>query len=116
MTDKITAILDEGERIKNNSTEVVAWYPHELDGTVRGPFGRWFKAVEVHKEYKEHVSPITEDVIYCAHALTNYPKTTKALRRAAEEINKTVCYCESETYACSRCPALKDILDILEGR
>lgn len=72
------------------STNVVGWWPHGYDGTVRGPFFRWFKCAEVSPEYEKNVASVEDDTEYCAMSMNAVPillNEIDALRRENEKSN-----------------------------
>jgi hypothetical protein len=86
MTDlkKLREILDK-------STPVVAWYAHEYDNTVRGPWNRWFKIdgptePEVQNGRVCRASA-ENDVKYAAMALTEFPRLLDCLGRAMSQLS-----------------------------
>lgn len=93
----------------NAATKVVAWYPHGYDGTVRGPFGRWFKCTGGDNgmgdpiKYPTPVASIEDDVAYAACAMNELPwllqliRTQEtALTRALETLERVLADDESQ--------------------
>lgn len=94
----ILTLAQETKRLAEKATEVVRWYPHQYDGTIRGPFCRWFKCSEVDEKYRENVASVADDVEYGAEAMNAAPQLADAviemvekLRRWAEYEEKTYC-------------------------
>src|SRR3990167_10012965 len=96
--------LDEIEARAKAATQVVRWYPHTEDGTVRGPFHRWFTCrggdakytADMDVEYcitcsggdAKYTADMDADVEYCAEAMNSVPYLLAELRKAHEEIEK----------------------------
>jgi hypothetical protein len=75
------------ETLWEKSTQVVAWYAHgDYDGTIRGPFCRWFKCTEIEPEYQKHCGSIKDDVEYATAALNSVPHLIAAYRAQSDRI------------------------------
>lgn len=72
--------------LKAKSTQVTAWYPHGEDGTVRGPFVRWFKCTEVAEQYQRNVASQADDCRYAAAALTHVPELIKIIEQQRDAL------------------------------
>ena len=69
--------VEEIKRLKdicNKASKVVTWYDYgDEDGTVRGPWCRWFKCEEgVVKNRPDSVSDVADDVTFAAEAMNNF--------------------------------------------
>lgn len=63
--------LDALREVAANATQVVSWYPHGVeDGTVRGPYHRWFKCTG-NEDGKHPTANIENDVNFAAAAMNN---------------------------------------------
>lgn len=71
--------LDYLKEVCAKSTNVVGWYAHGYDGTVRGPFCRWFTCSEVSPEYRKHVADVSDEVEFAAAAMTSLPFLLKLI-------------------------------------
>lgn len=87
--------LDEWEAVAIKSTKVVAWYPHGAeDGTVRGPFGRWFRCEPGDDQSKFYpgnkgvLASIEDDVNFAAVAMNSFQKLISVIRKQQEVIEK----------------------------
>lgn len=74
------------EALWHKSTAVVAWYPYGYDGTVRGPFCRWFTCSKIDEQYEKHCGSIEDDVKYTAMALNSVPHLIVAHRAQSDRI------------------------------
>lgn len=87
MSNRMTAERKaEIKELLKNSTSVNAWYAHSEDSTVRGPYVRWFKCLEVDPQYKERVSSTSDDVKYAACAMNAIPELLTELEAVEAEL------------------------------
>ena len=72
----------------NKSSKVVGWYPHGYDGTVRGPFGRWFTCTGGKNNGKQpkSIADIADDVEFAAVAMNHLVP----LLNEVERLNKRI--------------------------
>ena len=83
------AKLIELKEIIAKSTPVVNWYDHGYeDGTIRGPFNRWFKCSEVSPEYRDNVSDIANDVAFACAAMQNFLPLIKEIQLNLDKEHK----------------------------
>lgn len=87
MTNLESAIAKSKER-EEKATKVNSWYPHELDGTIRGPFCRWLKVSEIEPQYQKHCGSIGDDTKYAAGAMNWEPKWREMVEVAIPLIKK----------------------------
>ena len=77
------------KELHDKSTKVNAWYAHGWeDGTVRGPFHRWFKCSEVEPRYAKHVAGVAEDTEYCAGAMNLAPYLINAVETLLKRVSE----------------------------
>jgi len=76
-TDKIKKLRE----LANKSTQVVAWHPHEEDGTIRGPFERWLTVKKVLPRYEHEVANLSDEVKFVAAALNNFVPLLNEIER-----------------------------------
>jgi hypothetical protein len=86
--DELKALRD----IANNSTRVVAWYPHYSE--VRGPFCRWFTCSDVSDIYKKDVSSKENDCNFAAAAMNNLVPLLDEVELLRAESKKLKCALE----------------------
>lgn len=70
----LTMSREELRKIAEESSDVVAWYPHPEDNTIRGPFGRWLQVIEGGSGYPGVPAPIAtaeNDTRFTAAAMNN---------------------------------------------
>lgn len=88
-----TEKLVELRKLAEKSSKVVRWYAHGgSDGTVRGPYMRWFKCLEIEPEYRQYMASVTDDVEYCAAAMNELPRLIESLEvaiKALDDIEKS---------------------------
>jgi hypothetical protein len=83
----LTQTRDELRELISKSTQVNGWYAHGYeDGTVRGPYHRWFKCSEVDDKYKHNVAPVNDDVNFAAAAMNNLEALLDLLDAAEEKV------------------------------
>lgn len=96
-TPELLARLRE---IASKSTRVVAWYPHGYhdgrmpgcDGTVRGPFGRWFGVCGGDNgmgdpiKYPTPVADSRDDVEFCAAAMNHFEGLLEEVVRLRQDV------------------------------
>lgn len=82
MSETIEKRIKELRELKQNSTQVVKWYPHH--DSVRGPFCRWFKVTEVSEKDKKHVAYAGDDAKYAAAAMNELPALLDSLEIALQ--------------------------------
>lgn len=109
--------LTQWEEIIKKSTKAVLWYPHTYDGTIRGPFNRWFRCErgddqsDKYPPNKGLISSIECDVEFAALAMNNFQKLIDTVRKKDGALEISKCYCTG-TFAldgiekCYRCLAL----------
>ncbi len=91
MKDKIKydgQLMNEFRRVAENSTQVTAWYDHGFDGTVRGPFNRWFKCSEVNPLYMKHVANVADDCEFAAVAMNHFVQLLDLVEAQQKEIEE----------------------------
>lgn len=91
--NKMTEIIKRLKELKAKSTPVVGWYPHT--DTVRGPWNRWFQVLnpETHRENGGHphtLPPGSDDVEYCAAAMTHAPELIKGFQTLVGDVKSSV--------------------------
>lgn len=59
------------KKLCSKSTKVVGWYPHGHEGTVRGPFNRWFTCSEGSKHHQQNIASVNDEVEFAAAAMNN---------------------------------------------
>ena len=85
-------LLEKLKEIASYSTKVVAWYPHWYDGTVRGPFGRWFTLTGGDNgmgdpvKYPTPVADIGDDVAFAAAAMNSFVPLMNEVERLNGQI------------------------------
>lgn len=82
LLEKLDALIAETEK----ATKVNKWYSHPWEGTVRGPFHRWFTCAPVDERYQKHVASVADDTEFAAAAMNNYPAALRALKKAVERL------------------------------
>ena len=80
--------LTKLKELCKKSTQVVGWYAHGYDRTVRGPFCRWFTCSEVSPEYQKHVASVYDEVEYCAAAMNSMPALLELLDQKEAKIKE----------------------------
>lgn len=78
-SETILAKIKEMREIESKSTKVSAWYAHNEDNTVRGPYCRWLKVSEVGEQYKHNVAHASDDAIFFAMAANNFNAILSAM-------------------------------------
>lgn len=86
--DKLLTQIKEDREIRAKSSQVVAWYPHRFDGTIRGPFNRWLTVSEVREEYKNNVASVGDDVEFFAHAANTWERKNRQLEIALHALQE----------------------------
>lgn len=82
----IESICKEIKDRKAKSTQVNGWYAHAYeDGTIRGPFHRWFRCTEVAPQYRQHVASVADDVEYAAAAMNYAPLLVEEYEKLKEK-------------------------------
>ena len=85
----IESIMDEIKHTKSKSTQVNGCYDHGYEnGTIRGPFHRWFRCQEVDDQYKQHVASVADDVAYAAAAMNYAPALVEEIERLQARVNE----------------------------
>lgn len=80
--------LTELKELCKKATQVVGWYPHGYDGTVRGPFCRWFHCDEVSPEHRKYVGEVADDVRFAAAAMNSLPALLELLDQKEAKIKE----------------------------
>lgn len=82
--------IDDLKEICKNATQVNGWYPHTHDGTVRGPFGRWFTCTGGENQNARNVGvpSISNDTHFAASAMNNFPRLLDTVKIQRKEIAK----------------------------
>ncbi len=68
------------------STNVNCWYPHGHNGTVRGPFTRWFRCTRVGRANAKSVSSVHDDTVFAAAAMNHFGPLLITVERQRREI------------------------------
>jgi hypothetical protein len=80
---------DQLRELASKSTQVVGWYDHGLqDGTIRGPFHRWFKCEEVEPKYARHVASVPAETAFVTAAMNNLVPLLDELDTKDKEIDE----------------------------
>lgn len=94
--DYLTQLKD----ICKKATQVVGWYAHAYDATVRGPFCRWFHITPVAPEYEKYVGTIQADADFAAHAMSAFPALLELIDEKDAKIKQLK----------------QEMVDLIEGR
>ena len=102
-------------KLADAASPVVAWYAHgNENGTVRGPFHRWFTCSEVEDRYKQHVASVDDDCRYAAAAMNAVPTLVKVLQVAIDFMDYRCLGVRLED-ECDHCETKKVIEAIMAG-
>ena len=83
------SLLKELEELEKNSSRVVAWYSHgDEDGTIRGPWHRWFKCQEGDNGRPDSIGTVKEDCDYAAAAMNSLPALLQIIKTQREALKE----------------------------
>lgn len=69
------------KKVAEKSSNMVSWYAHPYDGTIRGGWCRWFRCEEGVKDSPENIASVFDDTNFCAEALNNFLPMIKTIEK-----------------------------------
>lgn len=77
MTSPLHTWLEKLRSVGEKSSEVCGWWPYPEDGTIRGPFHRWFKCQEGDVDHQEKLASVEDDVKFFSTAANEFNSLLK---------------------------------------
>jgi len=78
--------LKELKRVCHRSSRVNAWYDYGSEGSVRGPWNRWFLCQKGSDDAPESVASVKDDVTFASKAMNHFENLIDEVLRLREQV------------------------------